>query len=547
MSKKIFEEAPPEVGGGLDKIRKAARQLAYDTKYKVKKSMGANVSRLSPAAVSKAYLSQLAKSPAPGPVKALAQKMLLGQGVKEEYDLDTLASSTVANALYKVFVEGVSATETVTEEENKNSGDETFLIVVTDKKTGNEYRRKANRAKIAELRANPNIARVEITKYGTPYKGEAEQGQQTAAVKSGQGLAKKDYDGDGKKESSAKEYRGAVHNAIQRKTGGKPDGQDTSSVRESKDLPGNQDVLDVAEPKGKLTKADFDQLRKTRKKVHESFFEQKVATQDQNTNEIVSNEEKGVDNYKTKTVKVFPEMGGSGIKESALGRFHEMIQERKMTKAEKAKEEKIGKKTKKKALPAMQAEYGDKKGTEIYYAWKRKQAMKEAAESGMDEKPKLKKSEGAVDDVRAIPTKVNLVKNKLRAMGLKCSYEPEGEQIDEMLPALAAGAALLAAPAVVKAVFDKPVKKALDNATNDPNRRLVTGGTVGDLNKAKKDAGMKEAREHDEGYGESENNPRVKEHNRAVAPKYRPRPRRPRIEDDPRFGTPRDRSGNWKY
>jgi hypothetical protein len=44
--------------------------------------------------------------------------------------------------------------------------------------------------------------------------------------------AKKDYDGDGQIESGAKEYRGAVHNAIQKKKGGKPDGQDTSSVKE---------------------------------------------------------------------------------------------------------------------------------------------------------------------------------------------------------------------------------------------------------------------------------------------------------------------------
>lgn len=44
--------------------------------------------------------------------------------------------------------------------------------------------------------------------------------------------AKKDYDGDGKIESGAKEYRGSVHNAIQKKKGGKPDGQDTSSVKE---------------------------------------------------------------------------------------------------------------------------------------------------------------------------------------------------------------------------------------------------------------------------------------------------------------------------
>ena len=44
--------------------------------------------------------------------------------------------------------------------------------------------------------------------------------------------AKRDYDGDGKIESGAKEHAGAVQNAIQKKRGGKPDGQDTSSVKE---------------------------------------------------------------------------------------------------------------------------------------------------------------------------------------------------------------------------------------------------------------------------------------------------------------------------
>jgi hypothetical protein len=52
-------------------------------------------------------------------------------------------------------------------------------------------------------------------------------------------------------------------------------------------------------------------------------------------------------------------------------------------------------------------------------------------ECGMDEKPKLKKKDGAVDDVREIPTKMNLVKNKFRAMGLKMNYEPEGNTILE--------------------------------------------------------------------------------------------------------------------
>ena len=537
MSKKIFEEAPSEAGVGLDKIRKAARQLAYDTKYKVKKSMGANVSRLSPAAVTKAYLAQLAKSPAPGPVKALAQKMLLGQGVKEEYDLDTLASSTVANALYKVFIEGV--TPTVTEEENKGSDNETFLIVVTDKKTGNEYRRKANRAKIAELRANPNIARVEITKYGTPYKAEAEQGSQTAAVKSGQGLAKKDYDGDGKVESGAKEYRGAVHNAIQRKSGLKADGKDTSSVKESKDLPGNQEEID-ANKNGKIDKNDFEILRSKKKKVMESFFEQKVATKDQNSTEIVSNEEKGADNYKSKSVKVFPELGG--MKESALGTFHEMIQERKMTKAEKTKEEKIGKKTKKKALPAMQAEYGDKKGEQIYYAWKRKQAMKEASDYGMDEKPELKKSEGGVSDPREIPTKVSLVKNKLRAMGLKCSYEPEGEIVDEWVaPAIRLG---MAAGTAIGAT--KIGQEAIKSVQSMVDKKKKAEKPYMDMLKQSYQPDGNVISERDDEPGERNDNPDVITHNRSLRDKKGRRMypsgragygRRPDISKDPRYGS----------
>lgn len=107
-----------------------------------------------------------------------------------------------------------------------------FQVRVTDKNSGKSYVRMATREKISQLRANPNISSVEMTKYGSPYEGEKRKGEQTAAVKSGKGLAKKDYDGDGKVESGAKEYRGAVHNAIQRKRGGKADGQDTSSVKE---------------------------------------------------------------------------------------------------------------------------------------------------------------------------------------------------------------------------------------------------------------------------------------------------------------------------
>ena len=82
-------------------------------------------------------------------------------GMSEKFinDADTLALEGVASALYKVFVEK--------EEENKEIElaylqqlDEEpvkkYKVRVTDKK-GRSYVRFADRAKITELRGNPNI------------------------------------------------------------------------------------------------------------------------------------------------------------------------------------------------------------------------------------------------------------------------------------------------------------------------------------------------------------------------------------------------------
>ena len=62
----------------------------------------------------------------------------------------------------------------------------------------------------------------------------------------------KDHDGDGKVESGAKEHAGAVHNAIQRKKGGKPDGKDTTSIKEES----LDEKIDVGADAGKTIK-DF--------------------------------------------------------------------------------------------------------------------------------------------------------------------------------------------------------------------------------------------------------------------------------------------------
>jgi hypothetical protein len=54
--------------------------------------------------------------------------------------------------------------------------------------------------------------------------------------------------------------------------------------------------------------------------------------------------------------------------------------------------------------------------------------VKEEMDCGSDDK----KKKGEEEDPRSMKTKDNLVRNKLRAMGLKMSYEPEGEQISEL-------------------------------------------------------------------------------------------------------------------
>ena len=90
--------------GAKEKVEKQARQLAYDVRYKTKQSLAQKSGgKMDPAQVQKAYMSQLAKSPAPPAVKSRAKQMLMGEDYKS--DLGRLVSNSAASALYKVFVE----------------------------------------------------------------------------------------------------------------------------------------------------------------------------------------------------------------------------------------------------------------------------------------------------------------------------------------------------------------------------------------------------------------------------------------------------------
>ena len=223
--------APMAGGGAKEKVEKQARQLAYDTRYKVRQALKAKSGgKADPMAVKKAYATQLAKSPAPPAVKTRAKQMLMG----EDYvDVNKLIADTTASAMFKVFVEHHKKDadgnviphedeEEITEEESK---EKTYKVRVTDKESGNSYVRKATRAKIAELRNNPNISSVEMTEYGEVTRSEKYKGKKTAQANGGGGLdpvGKEDGDinNDGKKDGTDKylmNRRKAIGKAMSKK------------------------------------------------------------------------------------------------------------------------------------------------------------------------------------------------------------------------------------------------------------------------------------------------------------------------------------------
>ena len=395
---------------GDTNIEKAASQLVSDTKYKVKERLGDNLNKMAPATLMKAYMEQLSKSPA-GPVRALAQKKLTGGSMKENFNIDALASSSVANALFKVFVEGVKEEYVLGEEYleelmKKGKDGEPLYSVKVYYKNGTTYTRWSSREDMSRIRSNPNVKSIEMVDYAPP------QDQQ------GSRSSKKDYDGDGKVESGAKEYRGSVHNAIQRKKGGTPDGKDTSSVRE------DFDFIEEGKKKGK-NKRQFNVLR--------------------GTNNVTMFPE---------TSKVHEEV----VSEDSYSKFLNMIHEKTLTSAETAKKEEIAK--------ALKSKYGKTSKT---YAIATSVAKRVAEETACDSsKPER--------DMRGDYAKTNLIKNKLRsALGVKnpIVIVSNDEDVKEDLQASVTGALKKGADFMKTNPVGKVVSKVI--APAGTGRGTVTG------------------------------------------------------------------------
>jgi hypothetical protein len=218
MSKHISEESKgPRKGhaAGDTSIEQQASQLASDIKYKARQKMkGTSGSNLSPGQVQALYRSLLNSSPAPSGVKAIVKKKLFGEEIDrgEKLVAETLENKT-STVLGRVFVEGGG--QKVEVEEIEEAVGQKFVIRVTDKATGNTTYRKADRAKIAELRANKNISSVEITGRKKADDAYGEKHEKKYGSSKGKNTVG-DKDGDGTKEPDRHEYAGVKDRAIKK-------------------------------------------------------------------------------------------------------------------------------------------------------------------------------------------------------------------------------------------------------------------------------------------------------------------------------------------
>ena len=495
--------------GAKEKVDKQARQLAYDTRYKVRQSLKAKSGgQVDPATVKKAYAAQLAKSPAAPAIKARAKQMLLG----EDYiNPKTLATESAVSALYKVFVEhhqkDKDGNTIPHDDELKESDEKTFKVRVTDKKTGKNYVRMASRTKIAELRANSNVSSVEMTGYGEPAKSEKYKGKSTADTKSGKGLdpvgkEDSDIDNDGDVDKSDK-YLHKKRKAIGKAIAAKEDfnwqngfaeliekkdkekkitGEGVNNKKLIKVFPVGEQV---EEPKDK----QLDQKEKKANMAKKQVLQKKLqAVRMGAGSDIQASHEPEGDMVEAKVDKPMIFGKSAARNERRFGKKGQF---------DPAGSGPRGQGTSERAQLAVKRgeEHKAKRGMK-----KVKGMKEEMMKPEMDTKPKSKKEKTEEEDPRSMPTKINLAKNKMRAMGLNMGYEPDaglvdayqkvyekGEQIDEILEKGAKGKIGFTTGRSDKE--NRQVMKTKRVTVNNPKGRKQhqspMGKTIGKLNQVK--------------------------------------------------------------
>ena len=356
-------------GASEEGSEKRIRQAVYDIRYRARRE------DIDLKAAFSQYMSNSSLSQAE---RTAVREKLFGKtgGVSEKYinDADELAVDGVANALYQVFVERDKSEEmqlAYLQQLMEDDANKKYKVRVTDK-NGRAYVRFADRAKITELRQNPNIESVEMTEHGEPYEGERKKGQQTARAKGGGldpvGKEDKDVNNDGKVNKTDKylmKRRKAIGKAIRtRAEAYLADGTITTEPK-----PGTQKITG-----------------------------------------------KNVDNYATGAVKVNPEQGDGESAKKGMRYAHLELKGNPLSESQMKMFKLIDDKKKKED---EELEKKDKVSSMITKDSVKKEEEKE------EEKP----------DMRSKYAMINLIKNKLRAAGQRDPMVMAVDACEERTPA----------------------------------------------------------------------------------------------------------------
>lgn len=377
--------------GGAKSPEEKAKQAVYDIRYRARRE---------DIPLRQAYSQYMQNSSMGGQERNIVKAKLFGKeggGMKAE-DFNPIfknaASDHVAKALFKVFVEGTEQEqESITLsylEEFDSPEHRKYKVRVTDKNTKKSYVRMATREKINQLRANPNIESVEMTKYGEPYEGERKKGSQTARVAAGKGLdpvGKEDSDvnNDGKvnkTDNYLMKRRGVIGNAIATR---------------------KEEFIHEAGKKEKSKRSDKLDVRTG---IH---------------NKVNTSPSQGEKNERI-GLMAHNELEGGFIVEKAKSQ----AQQRFMGMVYAAKK---GKPAASPEVASAASEMSEKEAKK-FASTKHKglpEKVKEEMECGSDDK---KKKDGEIDP-RQLKTMKSRTRTALGLMGIKASYEPEGEMIDE--------------------------------------------------------------------------------------------------------------------
>ena len=346
-------------GTSEEASEKRIRQAVYDIRYRARR----DDIELSVACAQYLSNSNLSAKEA----AAVKEKLGLNKSssVKEQFTkgADDWATDGLADALYKVFVEQEDPEfELAYVTQLDESEDKKYKVRVTDK-NGRTYVRFATRAKITELRANPNIKSVEMTEHGDVVGSERKRGKQTAKAKRGLdpvGKEDADIDNDGKPNDKNDKYirnrRNVIKNSIRNR-----------AEQKIKEAYGATGSTSVEAPPGS-------------KKVKEEKIDN-IASGAVKINPTDKQEDPSV--AKARGVYAHLQLLGTNLSESQK-KLLELVAEKKKKEAESYSED---------------ANYGyDKEGKSL--------------------NPKDKKEEEK-KDMRGYYAKINVIKNKLRAMGAK--------------------------------------------------------------------------------------------------------------------------------